>query len=529
MTSSIDLPTTSAPGRAPVTPEGHDGASSTPRPSGVTAMLWALALTAAALAGTLLLPPLITGGLLLGMSTIYLARRILFRWDTALIALVAVIMFVPVRRYSFPVPLSFALEPYRVAIVVLLAAQLIALWSRGSFTWRSVHFRWSLGLFVFSVFISIPTNAQGLISASLAKTSVSALVNLLVMLSVFLIVRLLLDGEKKVALLLQCLVWAGAIVGFFAVVERVTHVNVFLRLNRFLPLDLLRDAAFSYRAGGSRSYASSQHPIALSVMLCMLVPLAIYLAKHSPWPRNLLNRRIVYGGAAFLMVAGVGMAVSRTATISIAVVLLATLLLRPHLGISMVIAAIPVAAIGAVAVPEVFTELIGSFLDVDTLVASQYTSAGSAGAGRLADLGPAMSLAAQHPFFGTGVGARIVVGDDANSFILDNQVLGTLLDTGIVGVIGLICLTIVPMVALVRLSFRADVAERHRDLAFAFAMALLAYIAALYFYDAFGFLQTFFVFCMVLAGSAWLLSERAGDDRDDVDDVDDQTLAEAAP
>lgn len=511
MTSSIDLPATRTPGPGPAAPASHDGHRGAWRPLRLHPTLWALALTVVAVAGTLL-QPLVTGGLLLGLSILYLGRRVLLRWDTALVALVAVIMFVPARRYSLPVPLSFALEPYRVAIVILLGAALLALSARGSFGWRPVHFRWSLGLFLFSVFVSIPANAQALISAGLAKTSVSALANILVMLSVFFIVRLLLDGENKVVLLLQCLVWAGAVVGFFAVVERVTRVNVFLRLDRFLPLDSLRDAAFSYRAGGSRAYASSQHPIALSVMLCMLVPLAIYLAKHSAWPRNPLNRRVVYGAAAFFMLAGVGMAVSRTATIAAAAVLLATLLLRPVLGVSMALYAIPVAAIGALAVPEVFTELIGSFLDVDTLVASQYTSAGSAGAGRLADLGPAMSLAAQHPFFGTGVGARIVVGDDANSFILDNQVLGTLLDTGIVGVMGLICLTVVPIVALVRLSFRAGVAERHRDLAFAFAMALLAYVAALYFYDAFGFLQTFFVFCMVLAGSAWLLTERPPED-----------------
>ena len=40
---------------------------------------------------------------------------------------------------------------------------------------------------------------------------------------------------------------------------------------------ILRDDAESLRAGGNRAYASSQHPIALAVLFCMIIPIAIYL------------------------------------------------------------------------------------------------------------------------------------------------------------------------------------------------------------------------------------------------------------
>ena len=35
-----------------------------------------------------------------------------------------------------------------------------------------------------------------------------------------------------------------------------------------------------------RAYGSAQHPIALAVMLCMILPLLVYLAKYGIWPLN---------------------------------------------------------------------------------------------------------------------------------------------------------------------------------------------------------------------------------------------------
>ncbi|CAN5115925.1 hypothetical protein BH09ACT10_BH09ACT10_21770 [soil metagenome] len=464
-------------------------------------------LAGVALAGTVMLPPLIIGGLLLAVSVFYLSRRAVLRWDVGLIVFTLIIMFIPIRRFALPIPLPFALEPYRVALLILLGAVILALLTEPTFVWRPVRFGWQIGIFIATLTASISFNGTDLVESALASTALGALVNMLIMLSVFFIVRQLLDSESQVMLLLQMLVSAGGIVGFFAVVERFTRVNIFLRINRIIPLDSLTEESTAYRAGGNRSYASAQHPIALSVMMCMLIPLAIYLMKYSPWPRKVLNRRVVYGMAAFWMVAGIAMAVSRTAMVTIGVVMIVVMIFRPFLGISLSILALPLLALGALTVPKVFNELIGSFFDFNGLIASQYTSAGSAGAGRLADLDPAMKLVAAHPYFGTGVGGRIVVGPERNSFILDNQVLGSLLDTGIVGVVGLFALTVAPIFAVMRFSFKRDVDPRHSDLAFALAASLVANVAALYFYDAFGFLQTFFIFCMVLAISAWLLTE----------------------
>ena len=39
------------------------------------------------------------------------------------------------------------------------------------------------------------------------------------------------------------------------------------------------------------------------------------------------------------------------------------------------------------------------------------------------------------------------------------------------------------------------------------AVALSGYVAAIFFYDAFGFFQTFFLWCMLAAAAAWVLTE----------------------
>ena len=85
-------------------------------------------------------------------------------------------------------------------------------------------------------------------------------------------------------LLVTVLTWAGVIVSFFALIERVARMNVFLMLGDFLPLTLLREGGDVSRAGVARAFGSAQHPIALAVALCLLIPLAIYLAKYAGWP-----------------------------------------------------------------------------------------------------------------------------------------------------------------------------------------------------------------------------------------------------
>lgn len=471
------------------------------------AILAVVILVAVAAVSVIFLPPVAAGGAMIVVALAVLARRILTSWVGWLGILVAVLMFIPIRRYALPIPLPFQLEPYRLVLFVMFAGMVAALLLDRNRTWKPVGFGWPIGIFFASLFISIPMNGTELVEEGLATSAVGTLVNWVVLLSVFYIVRQIVDTETIAMGLMTALVWCASVVSVFAVVERVTRINVFQRLETFLPLNLIASDGESFRAGGYRSFGSSQHPIALSVMFCILIPVAIYLARYGRWPKNEWTRRLVYSIVTVVLLMGVLVAVSRTAVIVLGVMFLLTLLLRPWLGITLLALGVPMLAIGMAALPKVVGTLVLSFLDIDSLIASQQTSPGFRGAGRLADLGPSLIQAAQHPFFGTGLGSRIVVGDEQNAYILDNQVLGSLLEVGAVGVLGLAVFILVPILMLGAWAFTTARDEpRYAMLAFALLVSGAGYTAALFFYDAFGFMQTFFVYSMLLAIGAWLIT-----------------------
>src|SRR3954462_14936886 len=96
-------------------------------PSAARQVVAAVLLTVVAIGSVLLLPPLVAGGILITLAILYLARKLVFSWVGGLTLLVGVIMFIPVRRYALPIPLPFALEPYRVVLILLLVAVVGAL------------------------------------------------------------------------------------------------------------------------------------------------------------------------------------------------------------------------------------------------------------------------------------------------------------------------------------------------------------------------------------------------------------------
>jgi hypothetical protein len=501
------------PSLEPFDPQGDDGDFR------IRAVTSAIVLAIVALAAVILLPPVGAGGVLLGVSLAYLARRQVFNWTSMLLLLAAVIMFIPVRRYAIPIPLPFALEPYRLLIVALVLAIIVALVIDPRFRWRPVVFGWPFAVFLALQAVAIVVNGPFLVEQGFDYGALTSISQFLVLISVLFIARQLLTSEAIVNVLLVFLVWAGVIVALFAVLERFARVNVFLLLGNVLPLTLLREEGESLRAGGARAYASSQHPIALAVLFCLLIPLAIYLAKYAGWPRNEISRKVLYALAIGAMIAGLLVAVSRTGVVVLGVMFLMTLLLRPRLALLLGIVAFPFGLLAAVVVPALFEKTVLSLFDVQSLIASQYASPGFRGQGRLADLAPALAEVAQNPFFGTGPGSRVVIGENANAQILDNQWLGTLLESGAVGVLGLIVFLATPPLMLLVFAFRdarrrhsalgisAPQTQRHAMLAFTLAVSMVGYITSMFFYDAFAFMQTFFVLCLLLAIGGWLLTE----------------------
>jgi polysaccharide biosynthesis protein PslJ len=428
-------------------------------------------------------------------------------WAVVLTLLALVIMWVPIRRYSFGGTSAFALEPYRVVLVVMVVGTAVVLLSR-TIRWRPIAFGVPLACMVSGLLLSIVVAMPRLAAEGLLISSFGGLINLLFVLSAFVIVRQAVTDEHRALFLLKVLVFSGVVVSVGAVLERVTRFNVFLQLQRFLPVQLIHDQSESLRSGAARAYASSQHPIALAVMLCLLLPLAVYLMRYSNWPRNLYSRRFVFGVVIVLLLLGVLAAISRTGFVVLGTMLLMVLVLMPRVGLVIVSLAIPVLVVAMVVVPGFVAQTLGQFLNVKELIASQYTSAGMRGAGRLADLGPTFAQIQQHPFFGLGFSSRIVNGPEANGSILDNQVLSILLETGVVGLAGFLIFFLVPPMLLLRYAFTKGLPQQYTSLAFAVAVSGAGYFVAMFFYDAFGFMQTLFVLGFQLAIGGWLLTTR---------------------
>jgi len=464
-------------------------------------------------AGILFADPLSVGALVGLVACLHLFRAAVFSWPGAALALVVVVALVPARRYTLPVSLPFAAEPYRIVVLLLLAMVIGALLLDPAFRWRRLEFGGPVAFFFATQLVSIAINVPGLVEAGLAPNAVTSLVGLIIICLVFIVARQIFRSRAIVRFTVMATVLAGALVGALATIERVTRVNVFLDVFSALPLQRLseEDSLF-VKEGTARAFASAQHPIALAVFLCMLIPLGIHLARHAGWPRTPVPREFLWMGCTMLIGLGMVSAVSRTAFVQLGVMVLVGLALRPRL-LPKALLYGAVAACGALLVSaRNVISMITELLDPEALIESQMTSPGWTGSGRLADLGPSLEQAASRPFTGTGLGSRVTMGDGANAFILDNQYLSTLLESGALGVLGMLVLLLVPAARLAFFSRLPD--ERvggvapgeRRDLAAAVSVSVAGYVVALFFFDGFSFIQTLLAFFLLLGIGSWAIA-----------------------
>lgn len=478
-----------------------------PRESRLRAAVGTALLVTAAATGVLFADPLTVGALLAVIGLLYLLRAVVFSWPGAAAAVAIAVCLVPARRYTLPVDLPFAAEPYRILIVVLLAAVVGALLIDPRFRWRRLEFAGPVAVFLATQLISIGANIPELVRRQLAPNAVVSLFSLLVICALFLVTRQLLQSDHAVRVLITALVVCGAVVGALATIERVTRVNLFLQFFALLPLQRLsEEESLFVKAGTARAFGSAQHPIALAVFLVMLMPLGIYLARHATWPRRPAVRELLWIGCTSVIAFGMLAAVSRTAFVSIGVMVVAVVLLRPAIvpklllyGTLGILAALAISARNIIA-------MVTELLDPQALIESQMTSPGWTGSGRLADLGPSLAEAAAAPFFGSGLGSRVTMGQAANAFILDDQYLTTLLEAGIIGVIGMAMLLFVPAARLARFARRATETDERRDLALAVVASIVGYAVSLFFFDGFSFIQTLLGFFVLLALGSYAIA-----------------------
>jgi hypothetical protein len=443
---------------------------------------------------------------LLGAIAVFaVCYRLLLTWRSLMILTMLVIMLIPIRRYTLPSSLPFHLEPYRLVVFLIAIFWFTSLLIDRRVRLRRTPIDGPLILFYFVVLLSLIVNPKR-VGSEVEPDVVKKLMFFASFFIFFYVIASVLRKRQDIDAVVGVLVGCGAVVAVAAIIESRTNYNPFDHLKSVLPfLQQQRLPQITLRGARLRAYASAQHPIALGAVLVMLLPLAIYRAHALKKPLSWV--------AAALIGMGALATVSRTAVVMLAVVALVFLLLRTAQTKKLWPLLIPALAVVHIALPGTIGTLRQSLFPAGGLIEQQRNA--NVGSGRIATLGPALhSEFNPNPILGEGFGTRVSKKDEyvsvPNGPILDDQWLGVLLETGVVGTFAFGWL-------IVRFLRRAGTAGKHDPsprgwLLVALTASTAAYAVGMFTYDSFAFIQVTFMFFVLMAvGSSVLALPQEGE------------------
>ena len=268
--------------------------------------------------------------------------------------------------------------------------------------------------------------------------------------------------------ILRRFVIAGAVeaaVGITQFVTKQTLVNYIQIPGLTLSQDLY---GVALRGTQARPPGTTTHPIEFGSVLTIVLPFALHYAVTDTH-RGRLARWL----PAALIAFAIPISVSRSAVLSTAVSLIVLIPFWPRATRRRAYAGIAL-ALGAVYM--LVPGLLGTFRNLITGVESD-PSANS----RVDSFGLAWEFIKRDPIFGRGYATFL-----PDYRILDNQILGTLIDTGIVGLIALLVLFVAPAWGVLRLR-RTATTSQVRQLAPAFVASIAGVLVSYPFWDALGF------------------------------------------
>ena len=421
--------------------------------------------------------------------------RRLFAWPSLITGLILIILFIPIRRYTIALNLPFQLEPYRIYVLLLLGMWIVSLLIDDRLPFRGSGLGAPLfaigGVLVASVFV----NADRVYRLGLGTEVAKSLTFWLSWVVVLVIVASVTVRSTDVERALKVLVGGGAVLGVLGLIEFKTGFNPFNNLERVLPILRFSEtpsADQTFRAGLTRAYASAQHPIAYGAVLAVLVPPAIFLAYR--------RRAAVWWLALLCLVVGSITSVSTDDDRD-----------ARDLGDHDSRAAAGVSAAPPAAPPTRCRRAdrrTGDVRDIQAVVLSDRGDRRPAGerrrrAGACLVTWPRTRSGCRTSTAGPRVRARIPVGEKQNSFILDDQWLSTLLDTGILGVVAWVWFF---------WRFGRGTAREGKDdksdrgwMLTVISASVTSFAVGILFYDAFSFIQvTIITFILIGLGCALL-------------------------
>jgi len=411
-------------------------------------------------------------------------------WRAPLAAVVLIVLFIPIKRYTLPSALPINLEIYRIAVALVLFLWVSALLVDPRVRLRASRLDAPLLLFVLAIPLSLLANLHR--ASPLRGDVLKAVSFFLSYVVLFYLVVSVVRRSRDIDFLARLLAAGGAVLGVCALVEAGSGYNVFNHLHTVMPfLHSGGQVSDLYRGGGRRAYASAQHPIAMGAAFAVLLPFAVYRAAAFHQRRWWL--------AAALIAFGVLATRSRTPIVMLGVEVIVYAVLRTREMKRVWPAFVAIFLAAYIALPGSVSAVKDAFFPAGGLVAQQtYDHVGS---GRLATLGPALVREfAPNPVLGEGFGTRITTPDPVvrvpNGPILDDQWLGVLLETGLLGTVFLAWF-FVRSVRRFGAAAKRDLSPRGWLLTAA-AASVAAYAVGMFLYDAFAFAQVTFLLLIVL-------------------------------
>ncbi|HEY1776847.1 MAG TPA: O-antigen ligase family protein, partial [Solirubrobacteraceae bacterium] len=284
------------------------------------------------------------------------------------------------------------------------------------------------------------------------------------------------------------LVWLGTACALGTILEYRSHVDVFGDLAKLIPgahVHVPRLRAHVAASARISFGGPAKHGLADATMLDAAVPIAavFLLRAREVW------HRIGWGAALIVLIAGCVATQEKTALILLFVSLAAIVAYNPRRYKRWWPLLIVAVLLIRIASPHSISELIYQFKDIG---GSNSTS------GRTTDYPAVAPFLNTHLLFGRGFGSY----EPHKYRILDDQMLGFLIEIGAVGLIAYTALILTPAAMCVRRGLRGLSLED--DLLAALSTGFLAFFVSNFLYDSFSFRQgpyTFFFLAALVAAA----------------------------
>jgi polysaccharide biosynthesis protein PslJ len=366
-------------------------------------------------------------------------------------------------------PLGSAGTPAQVICLCLLAWWAVTAVSvQGADRGPRQPIRMAMLIFVFAVFVSYLAMALRPTESAEARSGDAAVLTVCAGLGVLLTATDAIPNGERLDTLMRRLVAAAGALATLGVVQFATKQT----LTNYIQIPGLRDNSaldgFISRNGYLRPAGTAIHPIEFGAVLTMCLPLALHYA-FSDTHRPTLRRWFPVAAIALAL----PISISRSAVVSTIVVLCilvpswsASRRHRVYLGV------IAILTVMYLLVPGLLGTITGLFTGISSDSSTQ---------SRTGSFGLALQFVDRAPFFGRGLGTFT-----PDYRILDDQYLGALIQTGIVGLVALI--------ALFATGIREGFVIRHRSenmrdrgLALALAASVASAFASFATFDALSF------------------------------------------